>query len=503
MKNTESISKRNNLILVCLWAFILGVLVSSFIKVSPVICILLFIIACGVYLSEKIWSGEVKREIFLITLTIIFISLGSFRYAVKDFHEEVVPSLHGVVLSEPERLDNSTRFILKSENQEKILVSTDMYSEVQYGDEVSIEGKLKKPGVITDESGRDFDYGAYLSKDDIYWTTNFASVSVISHSSGNFIKIFLFKVKNKFVSKIKEILPEPQSSLLAGLIVAGKEALPGGILDEFRRAGVVHIVVLSGYNITIIGEFFLALLGFLSLKKRTLLAALGIILFVVLTGATATVVRAGVMALIVLLARVLKRNYSPSRALLLTGVFMLVENPKILVFDSSFELTFLAMISLIYVVPLFEDWIRKLLIATSPTLDREQAIVSGPIALISVTLATQIVVLPYLLYNIGNFSTVFILSNLLILLVVPWTMLVGFIATMLAFVSPIVAWPLAFISHVLLSWILGVAHFLGNLSFASIQISHFPLWLTLLLYLFLVLFLFSKRLSLTLKHLFI
>lgn len=469
----ESISRRNLLIFVGLWGFVIGVLVASFAAITPLVCILIVVVALVTYYAER-------HTIILIAL--VAFALGALRFDIKDFHELQPMGDVGVVASEPEHRDMDTRFVFESDNGERALVSTDILSPAQYGERIEVKASWKQPGIIVDETGREFDYEAYLSKDDIYYTASFAKIQLSAHGqeeysrpTGFWLISPLLKIKNSFVSRMKTILPEPESSLLAGLIVAGKQALPKDILDEFRRAGVVHVVVLSGYNLTIISEFLLVSLAFMGKRKSIMIAGGAIILFTLMAGATATVVRAAIMVLLLLAGKVIARPGSSSRILLTTAVAMLLVNPKLLVFDPSFQLTFLAMLALIYVVPIVQKYVKYEILA--------------------VTLATQIVVLPYLLYNTGNFSLVFLLSNLLILLVVPFTMLIGFTATLLGYISTIVSWPFAFISHILLKYILFVAHFLGNLPFASVSIGRFPLWLMLLCYAVLLLgvFLIHKK----------
>lgn len=444
VRSIESIYRKNLYILISLWSFVFGVLIASFIYIHPLVCILILLTAVVLYYADK--------NIFIL-LALIAFALGAFRYDIKDFHELMPPGDHGIVVSEPEERENDTRFVVKTDTGEKILVSTNLLSPIQYGDEVSLIGKAEVP------KG---DYANYLSKDDIYYTMSYAKVTEISSGHGNPIIRMLLYVKNSFVNKMKQILAEPESSLLAGLVVSGKQALPESVLSDFRKAGVVHIVVLSGYNVTIISEFLLFIFGFLGTRRAALASAIGIVFFTLMAGATATVVRAAIMVLVLLLGKILGRRGSSSRILLFTAVLMLLENPKVLVFDPSFQLSFLAMLALIYVVPIFEK--------------------SIPNKTISTTVGVQIVVLPYLIYNMGSFSTVFLISNLLILPLVPITMLVGFLATLFAFISSVLAWPLAFLSHLLLAWIMFVANFLGNLSFSLIQIDNFPLWGALICY---------------------
>jgi competence protein ComEC len=477
---------RQRIILIFVFGFLSSVLVSSFVFIPPLLSILAFVMAGAILLSERVWNGELNKEVLTVVIILVSISLGSLRYNVKDFHipnqelESQVGSLTeivGVVLSEPEVRDNSTRFIIKS-GGEKILVNAELYTNAWYGDEVKVRGKLEKPGNIDDGVGRSFDYAAYLSKDDIFLTLNFADTEVLSSGHGNPVKSFLFNIKRNFVSHVREILSEPHASLLAGLLVSGKDAMPKSILEEFRRAGVIHIVVLSGYNITIIAEFikrfFEKTSGFLKLNifphSVTLASIIGIFLFVLMTGAEATVVRAAIMVLVVMLAKVFGRNYSAPRALLGAAFLMVMINPKILVFDPSFQLSFLATSALIYVVPIVEKFLKNV-----P--DKW-----GLKTILSTTLGTQILVLPYLVYSTGEISLVSLIANILILAFIPLTMLIGFIATMLSYISTVLALPFSYLVNLLLSWILGVSKVLSSLSIASVKVTYFPWWSVVIIY---------------------
>lgn len=482
MENLKTkINTRDASIFVFIGGFTLGILLSTYISISPYLSFLSILLGVTVLIFERILYKQIVFGILLFSILIISLGLGSIRYLVKDHHQNNFDllgninekiSIEGVVSEEIERKDNSTKLILKLENgEEKILVSTDLYSHAQYGDFVSVTGKIQKPGIIEGEDGRDFDYGKYLSKDDIYYIISFAKVEIISSGHGNLFKSTLYKIKNHFISKVRDIFPEPESSLLAGLILAGKDTLPKNILDEFRRAGIVHIVVLSGYNVSIVALFFLRSFSFLSLRLAGTLSIIGIILFTLMTGASATMVRASIMAIIFLIGKFVRRDYSATRALLVAGFMMLLQNPKILVFDSSFKLSFLATLALIYATPIIDKLLTRI-----PERGELKII-------ISTSIATQIVVLPYLLYSTGNFSVVSLLANILILLIIPLTMLFGFVSTLISFLSTTMAIPFAYITNSLLKWILFVAEWLGNLSFSSFHVRAFPLWIIVLWYL--------------------
>lgn len=475
--------------------FVLAVLVSSFVLISPYVSGFVVVLGFVILVVEKIIAKNIGKEVLFLSLILISFGFGALRYSIKDFHEPLIPNNTGVVISELEQRENSSRFVLLADNGEKVLVNTDLYSPVIYGDKVEVSGKLQEPGIIDNEDGRrSFDYAKYLSKDDIYYTLSFAKVEIISRNKGNPIKQILFKIKRSFVTKIKEILAEPYASLLAGLVVSGREAMPKDILEEFRRAGIIHIVVLSGYNITIIAEFMRKMFENLFLVTRIRAAPLlassasiiGIIAFVLMTGAQATVVRASIMVLVVIVAKMFGRNYSASRALLVAGFLMVAQNPKILVFDSSFQLSFLATMALIYIVPVVDKYIKVV---------PEKW---GLRMTVSTTIATQVTVLPLLIYSMGNFSLVSLPANILVLLFIPVTMFVGFIAVLIAYLSAILALPFSYITYLLLAWILGVSSVLGNLSFAAINVSQVSIWFVILVYI--AMFIFVRRFRNSSQH---
>ena len=190
-----------------------------------------------------------------------------------------------------------------------------------------------------------------------------------------------------------------------------------------------------------------------------------------MTGGSATVIRASAMALLVVLAKATRRQYDITRALIIVGLFMIIQNPKILVFDSSFQLSFLATLALIYVSPIVE---KKLQFITPRFKLREFA---------TATISTQIFVLPLLLYKMGELSLVGLPVNILILAFIPLTMLFGFLAGALSFISVAISLPFAFASYALLSYELKVVEIFSSLPFASISIPYFPAWVMIGVYL--------------------
>jgi competence protein ComEC len=173
---------------------------------------------------------------------------------------------------------------------------------------------------------------------------------------------------------------------LSGLLLGAKQALGKDLLTEFSRAGVSHIVVLSGYNIAIVAETIMALLTYFSLPSlfTFIIGCISIILFTILSGGGASATRAMIMVLVALFAKKTNREYLVGRAFGFAVILMLSLNPGLLVFDPSFQLSILATIGIVFVSPIISPFISFI---------NERF---GLREIVSSTLATQIIVLPFL-----------------------------------------------------------------------------------------------------------
>lgn len=442
----------------------------SFFLFLLLLSVLVFIY--GWFLSQN------KAKITLLAIFVLCFSLGILRYEIKDiraendyFHnllgEKV--NIEGLIIEEPNIKDQAAELVVLNQS-EKILVSTGLFPEFKYGDLIQVEGKLERPENFSTNTGKDFDYVNFLAREDIFYQISFAEVKVISAGQGSFIKTKLFAFKNAFINKINLSIKEPESSLLAGLLLGAKNSLGQELQTDFRIAGVSHIIALSGYNITIVADSIMVVLAFLPRVFSLSFGVLGIILFAIMTGGGATVMRASVMALLVLLAKATHRKYDISRALLLAGTFMLIQNPKILVFDISFQLSFLATLALILVSPLVE---KKMTFITEKYKIRE---------LVVSTVSTQIFVLPFIVYKMGMLSIFGFFANLLILPFIPAVMLLGTLTGSIAFVSATLAVPVAFLCSLLLTYMLKIIYLFSHLPFSSLAFSSFPLILVIIIY---------------------
>jgi competence protein ComEC len=389
------------------------------------------------------------------------------RIAVLDQLIDTRVALEGVVAREPDVRDITKRLTVEVsyvggvpvEDPVRVLVVTDRFVAVSYGDVVAAEGKLTLPEAFETDTGRSFDYPGYLAKDGIGYQMSFADIEILG--SGNAVKSWLYTIKRWYVRGIGAVLPEPHASLAAGITVGEKRSLGEKLLDDFRETGIVHIVVLSGYNVTIIAESILRVLARLPSTIGLSVGGVAIVLFALMTGASASIVRASVMAAIALFARAVGRRYAIARALLLAVVGMVLWSPHILVFDPGFQLSVIATIGLIYVAPLLEAKLQRI-----PERFGFRSIVAA-------TLGTQFTVLPLLLYQTGTLSIVSLPVNLLVLVTMPFAMLFSFIAGVLGGVFGSLALPLAAPAYALLSYAFLVVEWFASLPFAAVTVKSF------------------------------
>ena len=281
----------------------------------------------------------------------------------------------------------------------------------------------------------------------------------------NIVKKFLFGVKERFLSSTERFVPEPEESLLAGILLGQKFGTEKDLLESFRIAGLLHIVVLSGYNITLVAEATRRILFFLPKILRLILSIVFVILFVFVSGAEPPAVRAGIMGSLVIVSNILGRQTLALNLLFVTSMFMVLANPLIILYNISFQLSMLATAGLIILSPKLEN---KFNFITNKFQIR---------GIIAATLSTQIFLLPYLIYKIGEVSFVGILANILVLPLIPLGMLLGFITGLFGLVFDPLAQLTAIPTYFILKTINSISVFLSSLPFASISLPALPTYL--------------------------
>ncbi|MGH7249389.1 MAG: ComEC/Rec2 family competence protein [Minisyncoccia bacterium] len=480
---------RDKIFYIISFGFLFGILLRSFVFVNSYFVSLLGVVFAALFLFFAFISKN--RYGFLASVFVMASVVGVLRFQIADvpppsvFESKVgqKSTFLGEVIDEPNIKENNQQLTVevKEENEKtEFLISTGLEDDYKYGDEISFEGVPKKPENFITDQGKNFDYINYLRKDGILYVMSYPKIQTISRGNGNSIRSALFFAKEKFMEKVNFAINAPENLLMGGLILGEKSSFSQALRQSFVNTGTIHIVALSGYNVTIVAEWIMKLFAFLPQHLGIGAGILAIFLFVIMTGGASTAVRAGIMATLALIARATGRNYDVARALILAAVFMVLLNPFILAYDVSFELSMLATIAVIFFAPRIEKYF---LWVTEKFQLRD---------ILSVTTAAYIFVFPFILYQMGNFSTVALPANALILPFIPLTLLLGFITGFAGLLWYGLSIPIGFISYLFLHYELLIIGFFSRLPFAAFALPNFPLFVTLIIYVYFIYRLFGR-----------
>ncbi|MEK9182953.1 MAG: ComEC/Rec2 family competence protein [Patescibacteria group bacterium] len=465
-------------------SFIIGAVASPLLKIGRVnlnqlvVVLILLVAAVAVVWPKKEWR--------LLSFGAFFLFLAFLRFAITEppsassdliFYHDRWVAMEGVVSGEPV-FDGKQKIILRAKKLKVItsddesravngraIMYLDRYPEYHYGDFLKLNCNLAKP-LDSEEHERRFSYPAYLARQGVWSVCLNARIKEVAPGQGNWIYGKILEFKNVLVEGVNKILPEPQASFLGGLLYGARQSIPADLKMAFSRTGTAHIVAISGYNITIIAAAILAILQGLSVSRRRAFwaSATLIIVFVLLTGASASVVRAGLMGIIVLWARQVGRLSQAGRVLIFTAFLMLLFNPRLIFFDAGFQLSFASTLGILYLSPILENYARRW--------PKIFGIKESLLTTLSAILATA----PLIAYSFGNFSLVAPMVNLLILPAIPYTMALGFGAMILGLLYFPLGQVWGSVVWLPLTYIIKVVEYFSGWNWAAVAVPAMPWW---------------------------
>jgi competence protein ComEC len=473
-------------------AWIIGIALARWLYLPwPVIAISSLLALSALFLYR-----QTPRTQTLATLSLALLA-GAFRFSffqpvfdethIAFYNDSPDPlTLTGLVVDEPDIRDTYINLRLEVESLQRgeaaqpveglILVRAPRYPERFYGDRLAVTGQLETPPIF-----EDFDYRDYLARSGIHAMIRRPRIELLQQNQGNPFWTVLFAFKTRASETLNHILPEPYASLLNGILLGLETGIPRDLYESFSLTGSSHIIVISGSNIALIAGIFL-LLGQRLIGKRYAppLAIVGIIIYTFLVGADAAVSRAALMGIVLMLAVWSGRPGMAINSLFFSALVLTIINPLFL-WDVGFQLSFLATLGLIVLVPPLEKTIFRSL---QRLLKKEQ--VGLTMALLSelliVTLAAQLITGPLIVYQFGRFSLVSLLTNLLILPVQPPIMIVGGLAMLAGMIWLPLGQLLGWLVWLPLAWTVWIVEQTARLPLASLDLGRFPFWLLALIY---------------------
>ncbi len=469
-------SKSKTFYFLCL-SFVGGIFLNSLIQISQLLMLGFLILA--IFFISIFWN---YKKFVIFGFCILFLVLGIWRHqraelgiinnelrGYNDSEEKI--TLIGIVVQDPDIREKNIKLTISNIQlfeveprtiNGKVLVTTRRYPEYRYGDKLKITGFLKTP-----QNFEDFNYKNYLAKDGTYSLINYPEIKLIEKNQGNFIYSKILEIKDRLRRSIYQNLSPPQSSILGALILGDKRQISTDLAAKLNYAGVRHITAVSGLHVAILTSILMSFLigiGFWR-QQAFYFAIILITLFIIITGLQPSAIRAGIMGGLFLLAQHLGRLNVSSRAIVFAGVLMLAQNPLLLRLDVGFQLSFLAIIGIIYLLPIFQNWFRKF-----PDFLQLKNI-------IAMTFSAQIFTLPILIYNFGYFSLVAPLSNILILPLLPYIMGLGFLFAILGLIFQPLGWVFSLPTWFLLTYLIKIIDWSSGFSFSAFFLEISWIWL--------------------------
>ena len=389
-------------------------------------------------------------------------------------------SIEGVVVEDPKRTEDGQRLLVSADRalvdgrprvaEGLVLAKLPPYPERRYGERLSLVGALQTPSEA--ERPGQFDYRAYLARKRVFSLMEPKAVRLLAERGGGSLQAALLDLRDRARRVLLRSLPEPQASLAVGILLGLQSSIPADVTADFSATGTSHILVISGWNISIIAAALYSLAESLRLSKRKAFWAIlvTIWLYTLFVGATPTVIRAAVMGTIVVIGQRLERRAHAWTTLFAATWAMTLWDPQTL-WDLGFQLSALATASLFAFGTGTERLLLKTPLAVS-WLDWAREALTA-------TLAAQILALPLILYQFGNLSIVAPLANVVLLPMVPYAMLFGAVALVGGLVWLPLGQGLAMVAYLFLAWLTAGARLFATLPYAAVQLPPFPLWVLL------------------------
>ena len=483
-------------------SFLVGIFIGPWFT-NPYVATLVFVLVgaiIGVVSAyEKTFvktkKAERNRRVgVLIGGSVLVLALGVFRYGQVNLNHSVLTefaahraegkgisvALRGFVDNEEQVSGDKAQLVLHVMQLEvpgqaiKVDERTLLFlksSEVYHiGDKLSVIGALELP----DNFAPGFDYVQYLKNKEIRTTIAYPKISptpLVNVSRVQQLRIAvyrrIFAIKDSFEAAVARSLPEPYAGYINGVLLGAKADISPQLTDAFNKTSTTHVLAISGYNITIIAEALLALLVFFMRRRQAFWVSVAVIIvFTIMTGAGASVVRAAIMGLLLLFANGYGRLYDPKNSILLAAAVMVALDPLSLRFDIGFQLSFLAVLGLMYVGPILQQKFKRLPEAF------------GLKDTILMSIAAQVAVAPLIAYTFYTFSLVSIPANLLVLPLMPYTMLFGFLAGIAGLIAGPFGHAVGLFALALAWFQLHVITWLGAFSFSAVTVTMpaFILW---------------------------
>ena len=414
----------------------------------------LFIIYCTKSKIIKLIFNKLSLTVFVISVICGFICILICEKKYDNFYKQGYKELaiNGIIVSNTEETEYYNKYIIKSKTKETkgknfiLYLPKNIYLE--YGDLIEIDGEFTEPEDSRNYKG--FDYKIYLKTKNIYGIIKAKKPKILAKNQANFC--IINKMRLSIKEKIDLLLPSESASILNGLLIGIKYDISDENSENFSLSSLSHLLAISGTHIVAIIFIFNFAFSKIKIPTRIKYIFLTLILltFIVLTGFAESVVRASISSIILILSKTIYKKRDILISISFPIIISLIYNPY-LINSISLQLSYLAVIGVIYISPIIQKYMSRYIpLKLSQT--------------ISITLGSQIAILPIMLAKFNIFSFTFVISNLLAIPVLEICIFLGIIMIFFSYFFVFLASKIAMILNFCIQTLILITKVFSNFS---------------------------------------
>jgi competence protein ComEC len=434
-----------------------------------------------------------RKPLLLASFCLLALLGGSLRFqsslsTVNEHHlqfynDRGVVEIHGTVCNDPEVRDRTSVFQFsaselqtdshRNEISGKALVRVPRYHEYHYGDILAVTGKLETP-----QQFGDFDYKSYLERQGVYSIIHYPEINVLDTGKGSKPLAWIYSLRNRLSRSLSLALPEPQASLAQGIFLGQRGDIPYSLREAFSKTGTAHLLAISGLHLSIIIGILLSAGIWLFGRRYYIyiwLALAAIWLYALVTGMNPPVVRGAIMGTMFLIGERLGRQRTALTALTFAAALMVGIEPQTL-WTASFQLSFLAMVGLVFLFPHLRTLARKEIATDVHTKASTASLGNAVFNGLAVTLVATLATWPVIAYNFGFVSFVSLPATFFALPSLPGIIVTSALVGGVGLFAPLLAGVLSWVAWLFLSYLILVVQVFDALPFSSTEPGSIHIW---------------------------
>ena len=494
-------------ILIACLGFLIGIIWGLYLKISIAFICILVVIICTLYiksnfnLRSKILNKKIIKFFYKpIIILAIMSSIGdTYTKFCSNMYEQIYLSSEiedlAIVISEEKQTEYKKVYTIKTigklENKKFILkINKNSKTSLKYGDVIKVKGEYESPSVARNYKG--FDYSKYLKSKGIYGTiySQDNNIKLVEYNQINILDKCINNARNAVITNSKKLIENTTiSGLLIGILVGDTGYIDDKTQDDFKNSSLAHMLAVSGQHVAyiIIAINFALKVSKLGKIFGKIISICILIFFMLMTGLTPSVTRAGIMGILIILSSLFYRKSDIYTNLALSMLIILFSNP-FAIFDVGLWLSYAGTLGII----LFQRIINDLFTIKIQNVVL-QKIIDFIKEMLVITIAAQIIIIPIMALNFNQISLMFWLSNVLASPIIAICIIYGFILIFISFIYFPLAQILAIPIELLINIIIIIAEKTANIPFANLLVTTPKTSFVIIYYIGLIILLYCKR----------